>query len=63
MPFILSVASHIAAAEGNLPALRTLAKYGADLKKVDRWGNTPLIEAQRLSSKTIVDFLKANMKK
>ena len=54
-------ASHIAAAEGNLPALRTLTKYGADLKAVDRWGNTPLIEAQRLSSKTIVDFLKAKM--
>jgi ankyrin repeat protein len=50
-------ASHIAAAEGNLSALRVLAEHGADLKAVDRWGNTPLMEARQISSKQVLEFL------
>jgi ankyrin repeat protein len=50
-------ASHIAAAEGNLSAFRVLAEHGADLQAADRWGNTPLKEAQRNSSKHILEFM------
>lgn len=50
-------ASHIAAAEGNGSAFRLLAEHGADLQITDRWGNTPVKEAQRNSSKQILEFL------
>ncbi|KAL3917603.1 MAG: hypothetical protein SGARI_007668, partial [Bacillariaceae sp.] len=52
-------ASHIAAAEGNLSAFRVLCKHGADLDLLDRWNNTPSMEAKRHGSKKIVEFLKA----
>jgi potassium channel len=40
-------AAHIAAAEGNTVALRTLAENGADLALKDRWEQTAWDEAQR----------------
>ena len=50
-------ASHIAAAEGNLSAFRTLCAQGADLELKDRWGNTPKMEAERHGSKKILEYL------
>jgi len=40
-------AAHIAAAEGNVAAIRVLTSYGADLTLKDRWKNTAGIEAKR----------------
>lgn len=39
--------AHIAAAEGNVSALRTLSSFGANLSLEDRWKNTALEEAKR----------------
>jgi len=50
-------AAHIAAAEGNLSAFRILVKNGANLESLDRWGNTPRMEAERHESKKILNFL------
>jgi glutaminase len=57
----MRTASHIAAAEGNLSAFRILCKHGANLDLLDRWGNSPPMEAERHESKAILDFLKRNM--
>jgi ankyrin repeat protein len=51
-------AAHIAAAEGNLAALKVLVEYGADLSLQDRWGNSVDDEAKREGSAKILDFLK-----
>lgn len=40
-------AAHIAAAEGNVSALRVLFSFGADLTLPDRWNNTAENEAKR----------------
>lgn len=40
-------AAHVAAAEGNIAAIRLLAAHGADLSLKDRWNNTPDNEARR----------------
>ena len=40
-------AAHIAAAEGNVAAIRILAANGADLSLQDRWNNTAGLEARR----------------
>ena len=40
-------AAHVAAAEGNIAAIRMLAAHGADLSLTDRWNNTPENEARR----------------
>jgi ankyrin repeat protein len=50
-------ASHIAAAEANLSAFRILCAHDADLRLEDRWGNTPIMEAERHGSKKILNFL------
>lgn len=52
-------ATHIAAAEDNLSAFRELYKHGADLALVDRWGNSPQMEAERHQSKKILSFLQS----
>lgn len=40
-------ASHIAAAEGNVQALKILVEFGADLELRDRWHNSVFDEARR----------------
>lgn len=40
-------AAHIAAAEGNVTALKVLVEFGANLRLADRWGNTVDDEAER----------------
>jgi ankyrin repeat protein len=50
-------AAHIAASEGNLPALKLLAEYGANLQVRDRWDNTPYDEAQRVQAQPVIEFL------
>ncbi|KAL3781755.1 hypothetical protein HJC23_004854 [Cyclotella cryptica] len=50
-------ASHIAAAEGNVAAIRILAERGADLSAADRWGNTVRDEAARCNSHRLIEFL------
>jgi potassium channel len=53
--YVLAV--HIAAAEGNLAALKLLEQFGANLLARDRWGNTAMDEAQRVKAQYVVDFL------
>ncbi|CAL8470996.1 g10538 [Coccomyxa elongata] len=49
---------HVAAAEGNLAAVRVLVEEGkADLAVTDRWGATPLDEAMRVGSRATMDYL------
>ncbi|KAK9901237.1 hypothetical protein WJX75_001780 [Coccomyxa subellipsoidea] len=51
-------ALHVAAAEGNLAAVRVLVEEGkADLAVADRWGATPLDEAMRVGSRAVMDYL------
>jgi len=50
-------ASHIAAAEGNVAAIRILAEQGADLTLPDRWGNTVIDEARRSNARQLLVFL------
>lgn len=40
-------AAHVAAAEGNIAAIRMLSTHGANLSLTDRWSNTPENEAHR----------------
>lgn len=55
-------AAHIAAAEGNVAAIRVLADNGADLTLEDRWGNTVQKEAERSNARQLLGYLK-NKKK
>ncbi|KAL5216240.1 hypothetical protein ABZP36_007641 [Zizania latifolia] len=48
---------HIAAAEGLHLVATTLMDSGADVQAKDRWGNTPLDEGRRCSSKPLVRVL------
>jgi ankyrin repeat protein len=50
-------ASHIAAAEGNLVALRLLVEFGADLRVKNRWGHTIVDEARRQDRSAVLVFL------
>jgi ankyrin repeat protein len=50
-------AAHIAAAEGNVAAIRVLAEHGADLTLQDRWGNTVQDEAKRSNARQLLAFL------
>eukprot|EP00522_Entomoneis_paludosa_P004971 CAMPEP_0172470530 /NCGR_PEP_ID=MMETSP1065-20121228/66589_1 /TAXON_ID=265537 /ORGANISM="Amphiprora paludosa, Strain CCMP125" /LENGTH=379 /DNA_ID=CAMNT_0013228501 /DNA_START=12 /DNA_END=1151 /DNA_ORIENTATION=- len=48
---------HIAAAEGNLAALKTMVEFGADLSVQDRWGNTVQREAERSQAGPVLEYL------
>jgi ankyrin repeat protein len=50
-------AAHIAAAEGNVAALKVLMDHGADLRLEDRWRNTVYREAKRSSAGQILTLL------
>jgi CRP-like cAMP-binding protein len=50
-------AAHIAAAEGNLAALKVLVEYGADLALQDRWKTSVVDEAKRVKAVQILDFI------
>ncbi|KAL7543823.1 hypothetical protein ACHAWF_007462 [Thalassiosira exigua] len=50
-------ASHIAASEGNVAAVRILVEAGADLSLEDRWGNTIRSEAERAKSGKVLEYL------
>eukprot|EP00884_Botryococcus_braunii_P021334 jgi/Botrbrau1/7885/Bobra.9_2s0059.2 len=51
-------AMHIAAAEGNVAAVRVLVDDGkADIGVKDRWGATPLDEAIRVGAKPVAQYL------
>ena len=53
-------ALHIAAAEGNVPAVELLvAEGGADVEKRDRWGATAGEEARRVGARGVEMFLLA----
>jgi ankyrin repeat protein len=49
--------AHIAAAEGNLAALKVLVEYGADLALQDRWKTSVVDEAKRVKAVQILDFI------
>jgi ankyrin repeat protein/CRP-like cAMP-binding protein len=49
--------AHIAAAEGNLEAIKVLVEFGADLSLQDRWKNTVEDEAQRSQAKELLEYL------
>jgi ankyrin repeat protein len=51
-------AAHIAAAEGNVAALKVLVEHGADLTLEDRWKNTHYDEAVRANAGTMLEYLK-----
>jgi ankyrin repeat protein len=50
-------AAHIAAAEGNLDALKLLHDFGADFTVSDRWNNTLEIEATRSNISEVLEYL------
>jgi len=51
-------AAHIAAAEGNVAAIRVLGEHGADLGLEDRWKNTVQEEAERSNARQLLEYLK-----
>mmetsp|Transcript_441 Transcript_441/g.779 ORF Transcript_441/g.779 Transcript_441/m.779 type:complete len:169 (-) Transcript_441:21-527(-) len=56
-------ASHIAAAEGNVAAVKVLADFGADLTLQDRWGNSVQGEAERSNARKLLSYLKSTASK
>jgi ankyrin repeat protein len=48
---------HIAAAEGNIAALKLMLEHGADLTVTDRWGNTARNEAERVKAGPLLQYL------
>ena len=53
-------AAHVAAAEGNVAAIRVLAEKGADLTLPDRWGNVVRDEARRSNARQLIQFLEGH---
>jgi ankyrin repeat protein len=56
----LRTAAHIACAENNATIVKILHDFGADFhssKVKDRYGNTPLMEAERLKHKELVKII------
>jgi ankyrin repeat protein len=51
-------AAHIAAAEGNVAALKALVEFGADLELKDRWNNSIRDEAKRANAGQVLDYFK-----
>jgi ankyrin repeat protein len=51
-------AVHIAAAEGNVAAIKVLVEFGADLAVKDRWNNTVDDEALSANAGQLIDYLK-----
>lgn len=58
MDYDKRTAAHIAAAEGNVAAIKVLADHGASLKLKDRWGNTVQEEAKRSNARALLQYLK-----
>lgn len=52
------VSVDIAAAEGNVVALKVLVEYGANVSAQDRWGNTIYDEAKRSNAGQLLAYLK-----
>jgi glutaminase len=50
-------ALHLAASEGKAASLRYLLELKVDIAPIDRWGNTPLDDAERHGHKDIVSVL------
>jgi CRP-like cAMP-binding protein len=51
-------AAHIAAAEGNVSAVKVLVEFGADLSLQDRWGHKAEDEAKRVNAGQLLAYLK-----
>jgi hypothetical protein len=55
----MRTALHLAACEGHLQTVKSLVEdHGADISVKDRWGNTPLLDAQREKKHIIEKYLK-----
>lgn len=52
-------AGHIAAAEGNIAAMKLLVEFGADINVKDRWGNSIKDEAKRVGAGQLVKYLES----
>jgi len=53
-------AAHIAAAEGNVAALKVLIEFGSDWKTLkDRWGHSVMDEARSANAGHMVEYLKS----
>lgn len=61
MDYDLRSAAHLAAAHGQIKALRYLHRYGADVDVKDRWGNMPLDDAERNGHEEVVKLLRKFM--
>ncbi|MEE2785793.1 MAG: glutaminase A [Myxococcota bacterium] len=51
---------HLAAAEGHLEAVKFLLSIGIEPNQKDRWGGTPLEDAQNAGHQDIIELLKTN---
>jgi glutaminase len=56
-------AMHLAATAGQDHVLNYLIQEGAEINKQDRWGNTPIIDAQRMGHTSAVALLNNNIRK
>jgi ankyrin repeat protein len=52
-------AMHVAASEGHLEVCKFLVKRGARINRSDRWGGSPLDDAQRHRHKEVAQYLRA----
>ena len=53
-------ALHLAAAEGHLDAVEFLVCHGAEVNKNDRWGGTPIRDAEAGGHRSVVEYLERN---